>query len=439
MALGETVVNPNEGVETDFQKDDYTKNLPPDYSFEGVRFFPAFFAWVNCLVFFALMLALTAHVGWAFALSCLYIFDNALIVHSRGAMLDSIQYFGILVALLAFFKVYQNRFYKRWMCALAFGVAWATWTKLNGLVVAVLFPFMIFLPFGVALKERIRKLIPLWGLGALVFSVWTVFVWQTHFSLGKNHDLRLQNSGWYKASEELKDIKNNPAFHTNIVENFYVELRDYFQYMNQYAAGVPRLDLCKIGENGSPFFWWPLGAKTINYRWETTDDSHVSYLILVSNPVGWAIGLIAIILTFSFLVTKPFSVTNLFSKMDVLHIWVLFSIYLAYMISMANIGRVMYLYHYFIPLLLSFCLAAKWIPPLVARYSTRLESDVDSIAQSVLILSLACGWYFMSPLTYYHPLTCTEFNRRAILDLWKMYPVNCKQPQVIQVPSSSSR
>ena len=426
MAAGETIINPNQGIDNDFEKDDYTKTIPKDYSFLGVRFFPTFFAWINAAMVFIILLSLTSNTGWALTLSSLYLFDNAFIVHSRAAMLDSIQLFGILLAFVAFFRVYQkSRFSLIWGCLMAVGLSWAVWTKLNGLIVAILFPLMILLPTGLGFWARIKLALPAWALGFLVFLVCTVAVWQTHFSLGHRLDPRLQNAGWYKASDELKEIKSHPSDHVNFVNNFYVELRDYFFYMKQYAAGVPHLDLCKPGENGSPFFWWPLGGKSISYRWENQDDTHVRYLYLVANPFSWMVALASLLLTFSFFAMRLLEPNAFFKNQDVKELSVLLIFYLCYMTSIAQLDRVMYLYHYLIPLVITFLMVSKWVPRLVKKFS--ILNKNQQIVQCLFVLLVFASYKFMSPFTYYEPLSCAEFRSRAFYSGWNMPPVNCNK------------
>ena len=87
IAAGDSLLIPNSDPFNEFEKTDYIKNVPKGYSFAGMRLAPVFFGCLNCLLFFLLMLSLTQNSLWSFCLSFLYIFDNALILQSRGAML----------------------------------------------------------------------------------------------------------------------------------------------------------------------------------------------------------------------------------------------------------------------------------------------------------------------------------------------------------------
>lgn len=448
MYAGEKIWNPNGNIEVDFHKFDFARNIPPGYSFQGVRFFPVFFAWMNCVVFFVLLLIITNSPAWALSLSMLYTMDNALIVHNRGAMLDSIQIFGILLALVAYFRIFATgRFLKRWAVGLGLGIAWATWTKLNGLIIILLLPLLIFYPKNSTFKDKIKSLLPTWGLATLTMFIFSLCVWGTHFSMGKNIEPALNSSGWYKASPELKEIKTNPEEHRNPISNFYVELRDYLKYVGNYSKGVPRLNLCKKGENGSPFYWWPFGARTINYRWETKNSGkEVSYLYLVPNPVVWMLALIAVILSTAFFLMRFLFGGIRMEKSDEHHLIVMFILYVSYMLSIARIDRVMYTYHYFIPLIFSFVLVAKWIPYIVSGIKLKDFKHKEFVAQLVVMLSIAAAWHYYSPLTYYRPLSCEGFTNRMFPG-WQMKPVQCNdfkdksifQPQVNDSNNSVSK
>ena len=52
VALGEYIIHPNDSInKSDFTQTDYIKDFPAGYSFAGVRFFSALFAWLSAIVF----------------------------------------------------------------------------------------------------------------------------------------------------------------------------------------------------------------------------------------------------------------------------------------------------------------------------------------------------------------------------------------------------
>jgi dolichyl-phosphate-mannose--protein O-mannosyl transferase len=100
IALGEALTKSNQTIDkSSFTSTDYISNFPAGYSFKGVRLFPTIFAILNVLTFFLLLLLITKNKIIAFCFSLLLLFDNAIMIHFRGAMVDSIQMFFVLVSL----------------------------------------------------------------------------------------------------------------------------------------------------------------------------------------------------------------------------------------------------------------------------------------------------------------------------------------------------
>ena len=103
MALGESVLQPNVGLDTSSMGvKDTVENLPEGFSFAGVRFFPVVLSWLSVLLFFILCGLLTKRPFPALVLTLPYVLQNALVIHFRAAMLGGIQVFFLLSALIAF-------------------------------------------------------------------------------------------------------------------------------------------------------------------------------------------------------------------------------------------------------------------------------------------------------------------------------------------------
>ena len=427
IAGADALLNPNPDNPNNFEKTDYIKSVPKGYSFAGMRLAPVLFSCLNCLLFFWLMLSLTPNSLWAFCLSFLFIFDNAIILQSRGAMLESIQIFGVLLALLGYFEVYKkNRYSKLWINILSLGIVWAIWTKINGLILILLLPLLLFHSAQKTFIKKVRELLPSLGLSLLVMTLFSVFMWQTHFSLGKKLEPSLPNNGWYKASEELKEIKMYPEQHKNPFLNFYIELRDYLHFMAVDVDGFTPLNLCKKEENASPFYWWPFGGRAISYRWSTVDSGqHVSYLYMISNPFGWAIGLLSLFLTLSFFAIQLIFKNSELDPHEKKKLLALGILYLCYMFAMSRINRGMYIYNYFVPLIFTFGMASYWVPKIFHSFQFKIKNKTF-ISQVIFSVAIIGTWYYYSPLTYFSPLSCQEFKSRALFDGWDLRGINCK-------------
>lgn len=427
IAGADALLNPNPDNPNDFEKTDYIKSVPKGYSFAGMRLAPVLFACFNCVLFFLLMLSLTQNSLWSFCLSFLFTFDNAIILQSRGAMLESIQIFGVLLALLGYFEVYKKNCYsKKWVSILSIGIAWAIWTKINGLILLLLLPLLFFHSKQKTFFKKLKEALPSIGLSVLTMMVFSILMWQVHFSLGTRLEPSLPNKGWYKASAELRDIKTYPQQHQNPIRNFYIELRDYLHFMAVDVDGFTPLNLCKKEENASPFYWWPFGGRTISYRWSTLDSGqHVSYLYMISNPFGWAVGLLSLFLTISFfilqLIFKNLEITDQEKK----KLLIFSTLYIGYMFAMSRITRGMYIYNYFVPLIFTFCMASFWIPKIFNSLKLKIKNNIF-ISQIVFSAAIIGTWHYYSPLTYFSPLSCQEFKGRALFDGWDMRGINCK-------------
>jgi len=425
IAAGEWLLNANP-IDNSFIGTDYATTLPPGFSFAGYRLFPVLFAWGSAPIFFLIMRLLTRNNLFALLLSFLYLFDNALIVHFRGAMLDSMMIFFVLLAVLAFLLLLEKK--KFILSSLLFGTALAgiATTKILGLALLLLIPALWLI---LRTQRHQWRTFLLWA--GIPFCILYITIWQIHFSLALTVKPTLPNAGYYQASTSSKQILNDAKAGSLLA--FPVMLQDSWKFLGHYEAGVPRLDLCKPGENGSPWFLWPFGGKSINYRWETPDSLRYQYLYLQVNPVIWAVGLLGVILSAVLLLASWISSPKM--KLQEGYLLTIFlGIYLSYMYVMSTLDRVMYLYHYFIPLLFSFLLFA-----LACREIKRIGNwRIGDSQKTIMLLGLATMIFFSyqlyRPLTYYEPMSHEQVQMRAVSDYWDLRCVGCPQKHPLVRP-----
>lgn len=428
IALGEYLLEANSRNDH-FLNTDYGRDLPKGFSFKGYRLFPALLAWLTAPMIYGLFILITKNRIWALCLSGLYLFDNALIVHNRGAMLDSAQIFFIVATLLAFFLLLRaldetgNKLRLAFLFGLAFGGA--ILVKVNSLVLVLLY-----LPLLLRTWTTPRAFIRILGAslgGALVVYV---AVWQIHFSIATNVVPELQNQGYYRAS---------PAYKTALKEGrtssplyFPVMLSDSFDFLAHYQKGVAKLNLCKMVEDGSPYFLWPFGARTINYRWER-HGKFTRYLYLVSNPLGWTLGLVGVVLGTSLVLVWLFF-PGARKTEPITPLLTLLMIYWGYMFAVSQIERVMYLYHYFIPLILSYLIFGVMVREVRWFMRWPLSERVKTVGLSCLGIGVLASFWYMRPLTYYLPMTDRDVRERALLDVWDLRPTKAKLTNRIAKP-----
>ena len=432
IALGEKIFHPAvNGADNQYIGTDYATNIPDSFSFVGFRFFSALLGWWTAPILFLIFLLLTRNSLYSSLLSFFYVFDNALIVHIRGAMLEGPLMFFVSLTILFFllalrWRARENLFLT---ASFFFGVSFALalTTKLFALVLILLVPALLFvlLPHW----KQIGKCI---GVFAVGFFLFYVTVWQIHFSLGGRIEPKLPDNGYYQASQDYKNIL---AAGTNgSLLNFPVMLRDSLAFVSHYNNGAPRLDLCKADENGSPFYFWPLGARSISYRWETPDGKSYRYLYLQSNPIVWFVSLAGLLVAICLLVGSVlFPLQKPMKNRFLLSVFV--GIYICYMIAVSQIQRVLYLYHYFIPLFLTFIIFALVVMELEHIDRWKITKKVKTASLFVLAALIFASYQFYRPLTYYEPLTDAQFNLRSILPVWELSCVHCKRVNGVAVPN----
>ena len=103
-----------------------------------------------------------------------------------------------------------------------------------------------------------------------------------------------------------------------------------------------------------------------------------------------------------------------------------------------QIDRVLYLYHYFIPLLLSlflFPLVLEEVRSIGRRAYTEEGKLMTLLAIGLLVF---VSYQFYRPLTYYEPVTDAQFQRRALLNIWELRCVHCAQDSPFVLPGEST-
>ncbi|HSX62741.1 MAG TPA: phospholipid carrier-dependent glycosyltransferase [Tahibacter sp.] len=429
IALGERAVGANDGRDASalLHADRVQQaQLPPGYSFAGVRLASTVSAIATVLLLYAALLFATGQRLLAFVFAALPALDNALVVHARSAMLEGIQlaFAAGAIGALAWSLRAGVRVRLRHYAVLGTLVGLAVAVKLNGAVLLLL-PVALFVAEqwpalrearGLAVARRLAGAVPAFCLPLLI-----VFLGSFYAFIATSTTVVPEHA--YKASPEyLQHLRDGTTW---TASGFRVGLRDHLRYMAEYADGVPRLDVCKPGENGSHASRWLLGGKTINYRWNRADAggvNRVSYTYLVANPVVWLSVLAGLALSVSLVVAR--AAFGLAVADPRAFGWVLLftSLHLAYLAAILQIERVMYLYHYLLPLLFGIAnLAAVWN----YLYGAGLAAGQPHPRVNLLLFLLlaAAAFVYFAPLTYGWPLTASAVEHRAWLDAWQLEPV----------------
>lgn len=400
IAAGEYIFEANQKndqfddqFDTRFIDTNHADSAPPGFSFAGYRFFPVLLAALTVPLLGILGFQLSGSLAAGIVCIAAFGFDNALLVHLRGAMLEGPQLFfliGSAVSAIAGLPVVAG------LCA---GAAMAT--KINSA------PALLLVFAACFQRSRLNGL--LWfGLSAVL--LWAA-VWQVHFTLGQQ-----MRADKYKSSPEYQTaIQHGRA---GAPELFVPALSQALEYFADYQNGVPTLNMCKTQENGSYPLLWPLGAQSINYRWERKDGA-TSYLYLQANPAVWLFSLLGVLWA-----ARSFSVSKLTTlsaeRATAARSASLLALYVASIVLPLYYARVFYLYHFFIPLLAGILLGALAIARIM-REEPRLAAALSFTICAVFF----AVFQFFSPLTYAKPLTDAQLLQREWLPLWNLRCANC--------------
>jgi hypothetical protein len=278
------------------------------------------------------------------------------------------------------------------------------------------------LPLKPLLSNR-RKLLNALGQISLGFVVVQLLVWQIHFSLGKTIVDTLPSNGYYGASAEYKEILS--AGTQSSLSSFPTMFRDSLNFFANYEKGVPDLNMCKADETGSHPLMWPLGGRSISYRWDAKDD-FIRPVHLQVNPVTWGVGLIGIVLALALVMGQ--SLFGCGGSRKSRSAWTLtyLCLWLGYMATMLQITRAMYLYHYFIPFIFSLVLLALVWPQLQTSFGAKIRPQLRWWGYGTLVLAMVGAYVWYSPFTYAKPIPRKDgFSSRALLSVWDLHCPSC--------------
>lgn len=400
IAGGEWLLDANSD-DSAFISEEFAKDPPKGFSFAGYRLIPTLCGALVGPILYLLIISLSGSLTLALLVGMLPIFDNALIVHSRGAMLDSPLLLSIITGLL-FYSLAHTRSKYTPICLSLFSISFgcAVSTKVNG---------CILLLFAAHLAVQNRKSIS--SLTLLLIPsllIWSS-IWWLHYHLAFRIEPNLPGQGLFEVSELFaQKVRSGES---RKITALFDWMSESATFSKRYQEGVPPLDYCKEDENGSSPLMWPVGARTINYRWETIGEL-TRYLYLVPNPINWLMGMLGVLLSASYTCycirkEKIRALASDFSFIPLL--------LLAYLISWLSpyaIPRVFYLYHYFIPLLFS------WI--LFALVAHKFLNPAVKVFLFVIALLSTGSFLWYSPFTYYLPISRNGLESRALFPIWDL-------------------
>ncbi|MFT4075942.1 MAG: phospholipid carrier-dependent glycosyltransferase [Asticcacaulis sp.] len=415
--------------------------VPKGYDFTPIRLPSALFAIVSALLFYLIILKLNGEAFEAFVFSLLFVFENAYIVHFRAAHLDSYQFTFTLGSILVWLHTFGREPKRPLLTYAAFGLlcGLSFMVKVNSLVMLALGA----LSLGRALwmDHSRRNWLRQFGRGSAIAAAFlsvVVLIFTLHVAFNPNKPDITTKAGTrdYNAMGQVyRDyLAHKRGLSPAVVWDATV---GYYKYMKYDFTGE-----VKTEPNGSQPVLWPFMAKAITYRWDF-DGKKTAYTHMLGNPVNWGLGLIGIVGAAVLIARRRFDRRETpdaearardYDRLEAL--FAMFMVFWTFHIYL-GIHRVMYIYHYFIGLALTFLLIALCFKivarqvPLVAKYRFGLLCGL-----SVLI---ACSYLFYAPLTYHQYMTRDECNLRNVpVTLIVCQPVKKKKAEPLPATPSPS-
>lgn len=416
MAAGKALVNDNAGIDAHelalIKKAD-TQNMPEDYSFTGIRLMGALFGAVGAVLFYLICLTLTREAFPAFIFGLMYVFENAFIVHFRAAHLDAPQIAFALAGILVWLRAFDDPRRDTVKSVALFGalIGLSFMVKVNTLVLLVL-PGLTVLRdivrntdrLGVVRNGTIKGAAMVASFAAVVVTLFALHTLinpraPDFASMAAQRDKVYMSEayiGWLEGREPLSA--------TVLID----ATRGYYDFMQHDFTGI-----VKTEKNGSQPLAWPVMSKPINYRWDSTKGS-TSYVQMTGNVLNWGLGLaglgIATVLLGWRLIRRPSWLET--RDMDIMAaIWAMYVIFMGLHIWLGT-QRVMYIYHYFAGLLLSFMLLPLIWQVVQARFPAAGRYKDYVLGGLCVAVGLTFLWY--SPLTYHQPLSRAQCESRNI-------------------------
>ncbi|MFT4090795.1 MAG: phospholipid carrier-dependent glycosyltransferase [Asticcacaulis sp.] len=408
MVTGRAILNDNKNIdahEVSLVKKIDTRNITKGYSFAGIRLMGALFGVAGAVLFYLICLTLTREAFSAFIFSLLYVFENAFIVHFRAAHLDPFQITFALAGILVWLRAFGDPKHDGLKSVALFGVliGLSFMVKVNTLVLLVLPGLTVLrdmLRAGNTLPKVVGNGLIKGGVMIASFAAVVVTVFALHTLINPKAPDFASESGRrdkaYMSDAYVGWLEGREPLSATIMLD---ATKGYYAYMKYDFTGI-----VKTEKNGSQPVAWPVMSKIINYRWDS-GGGKTSYVQMVGNILSWTLGLLAlggaaILLVLRVSRPRPWLETR---EMDMMA--AVFAMYVIFMGLHIWLGtqRVMYIYHYFTGLILSFMLLPLIWQVLTARFAG-LERQKDYILGG-LCVSIALSFLWLSPLTYHYPLT----------------------------------
>lgn len=383
----------------------------PNNHYLALRFLPTLAGVLLPLIIFGIALKLRLSLAASFLAGILVALDNALIIQSRFILLDAFLLLFGFAAIFFYLKFSESieqqkdRFLFLWLAgifgALSGSIKWTGFGFLGFIVILELFrarPNFNLLKLG---KERAKRaLLYLFFLVAIPFLIYFSIFTVHFYLLSKSGPGDAFMSGNFQKTLLDSRYQSDPTFHSIGTFKKFAELNLQMYSANQRLAATHPY--------GSQWYTWPLLVRPV-YFWNKAEaqnrgETAERKIYLLGNPLIWWTSTIAILLLLiNFL-------ANLWNKKYSSRkaLWIL-GAYFLNLLPFMGVQRVMFLYHYFVPLVFAILGLAYMVDQ--TKKPLRLVITLTTLA---VFFSL-----YFAPLTYGLPLTLQESAGFFWFPSWK--------------------
>ena len=397
MAAGASLVGDNRAINTHSVakvKKVKSEDMPKGYGFTGARLPSALFAVASAVFLYAIMVLLVEDGFMALAMSLMFIFENGFIVQFRAMQLDSYQIGFAIAGIWVWLRLFLDKSRHKARDYSLFGalIGFSFMVKVNSAPLLALGGLSLVrelwlnrarvqIGFSQA-KALLGRLFMHFGLMCVSFIVVVLSVFCLHTALNPVKPDLSSEAGkrdWGATHAVYRDFLDHKRGLDP--EVLWASMQDYYDYMHHDFTGE-----IKDEPNGQKVLTWPWLTKVISYRWDS-DGKKTAYSLFVGNQVVWRLALGGLILGVGLMiwrrVKKPAWLTGADHDQRFETMEILMAMYGLFMAVHWVLGtqRVMYIYHYFIGLILSFMITAMVIKAFLSL--KRVEKHASTILVAI--------------------------------------------------------
>jgi len=373
----------------------------PDFNFAniGEKFPNSGYIWLRLLPTIAgtllapVLVLLAFELGFsrwaAFSLGILIAIENGMIVQSRLILIDSfLLLFGFIG--LYFYLLYRKNRYRSalliltgFFCSLSFSVKW---TGLSFLAIVIIFQLVSLLK-----KPSLRSL----GISIISLVIIPLIIYISIFTIHINLLYKSGPGDVFMSQEFKKSLIGSSDYQNSSIKsiNTFQKIIELNIQMYRSNAGLTA---------GHPYAskWdtWPIMKRPIFY-WSGPDEK----IYLLGNPAIWWGSSLAVVVFLILFFTERWWKDSTASLLLLGYV----SAYLPFI----PVPRVLFLYHYFTPLIFAVMILIFMI--------NKISNPLKNYIFIVFVIIAAAGFLYFSPLTYGLKMSDTQYQQRVWFETWR--------------------